>query len=332
MDDSLIPLSASQSVGRARTLDSYAQDTINFVSTGLSGADRTKRNYAGDWKRFTEWCTGLDQQALPASTATLAAYLTHLAVDEKKKLATIQRAKAAIRKAHQLSGLPSPTSDELVKSQLEGISRTIGSKQKQAPAFTMAYFKRVMGDIDTSHAKGLRDKALLFVGLAGAFRREELSNLDIEHVHQVDEGLIIEVVRSKTNQKGEAEEKAIFYAPDRRTCPVRAVMDWVQFLVENGQHTGPLFVSFRKGQRLTKRRLSTNPINDIVFEYLGSHAKDGRYTAHSLRASFVTIAKLAGADDSEVMNQTKHKTADMIRRYTRVDTVLQYNAGKKLGF
>lgn len=46
----------------------------------------------------------------------------------------------------------------------------------------------------------------------------------------------------------------------------------------------------------------------------------------------MTIAKLAGADDSEVMNQTKHKTADMIRRYTRIDNVLQHNPGKKLGF
>jgi hypothetical protein len=45
----------------------------------------------------------------------------------------------------------------------------------------------------------------------------------------------------------------------------------------------------------------------------------------------VTIAKLNGADDAEVMNQTKHKTTDMIRRYTRLDNIRQHNAAQKLG-
>ena len=64
----------------------------------------------------------------------------------------------------------------------------------------------------------------------------------------------------------------------------------------------------------------------IVQRYLGAS-----YTAHSLRASLVTVAKLAGANDSEVMNQTKHKTSEMIRRYTRLDNVRQHNAAQKLG-
>jgi integrase len=63
-----------------------------------------------------------------------------------------------------------------------------------------------------------------------------------------------------------------------------------------------------------------------VKRYLG-----GKYSAHSLRASFVTVAKLAGADKAEVMNQTKHKTTDMIRSYPRLDNVRQHNAAQKLG-
>jgi len=45
----------------------------------------------------------------------------------------------------------------------------------------------------------------------------------------------------------------------------------------------------------------------------------------------VTVAKLAGADDSEVMNQTKHKRSEMIRRYTHLDNIRQNNAAQKLG-
>lgn len=43
----------------------------------------------------------------------------------------------------------------------------------------------------------------------------------------------------------------------------------------------------------------------------------------SMWSSFclATTAKLNGADDSEVMQQTKHKTSAMIRRYTRLDSI-----------
>jgi hypothetical protein len=87
-----------------------------------------------------------------------------------------------------------------------------------------------------------------------------------------------------------------------------------------------VFVSLRKGERLTEARLSDKSVNAVVQRYLGPS-----YSAHSLRASYVTIAKLASADDSEIMNQTKHMTSAMIRRYTRLDNVRQHNAAQKLG-
>jgi integrase len=204
---------------------------------------------------------------------------------------------------------------------LEGISREKGIKQKQAPAFTLAYFKRVVQGIDTQRPDGVRDRVLLLLGLPGAFRRDELASLDLAHLRFDDDGLVVELPKSKINQKGEAEEKAIFFAPDRRSCLVRAVKDWLELLQQHGRTSGPLFLSFHKGQRL-----STFSLNEIVQLRLGAP-----YTAHSLRASFVTIAKLNGADDAEVMNQTKHKTTDMIRRYTRLVNIRQHNAAQKLG-
>jgi len=38
-----------------------------------------------------------------------------------------------------------------------------------------------------------------------------------------------------------------------------------------------------------------------------------------------------GADDSEVMRQTKHRKSDMIHRYTRIEDIRLYNAAMKLG-
>ncbi len=320
---SLIP--TSNAVGSARSIDDYAESAARYVQTGQQGAANTQRAYAGDWRRFTAWCHEYGRPSLPADVPTAAAFVTALA-EAGKKVATIQRHCASLSKAHQLAGLPTPTDDRQFKVLLEGISREKGVRQKQAPAFTLAYFKRVVHGIDSDRPDGVRDRALLLLGLAGAFRRDELASLDIAHLRFDEDGLVVELPRSKTNQKGEAEEKAIFFAPDRRSCPVRAVKDWLEVLDQHGQTSGALFRSFHKGQRLSRRRLSTFSLNEIVQLRLGAP-----YTAHSLRASFVTIAKLNGADDAEVMNQTKHKTTSMIRRYTRLDNIRQHNAAQKLG-
>ncbi|SNR96076.1 tyrosine-type recombinase/integrase [Hymenobacter mucosus] len=317
-NDSAVLVSANSS----SALTYLAEHTSRYVEAGLSGAANTAKAYAGDLKRFGSWCTEHGLEPLPASVDTLAGFVTHLA-ETGKKVSTIQRHCAALAKAHALRGLESPTDDKKFKVLLEGIARLKGVRQKQAPAFTLANFKRTVKSMDDQTLAGLRDRVILLLGFSGAFRRSELAALNMEDLFFSEEGLIVNLAKSKTNQYGAAEEKAIFYSPDVKLCPIRTLQAWVQRL---NRSTGPVFVSFRKGERLTERRLTDKHVNLIVQRYLGP-----TFSAHSLRASFVTVAKLAGADDSEVMNQTKHKTSEMIRRYTRLDNVRQHNAAQKLG-
>ncbi|NML67947.1 tyrosine-type recombinase/integrase [Hymenobacter sp. RP-2-7] len=296
--------------------------TSRYVESGLRGAANTIRAYAGDWQRFTTWCQVNQLDSLPAPVEALAGFLTELA-DAGKKVATIQRHAAAIAKAHELAGLDSPTADKKIKVLLKGIAREKKTRIKQAAAFTLATFKRTIKSIDVSTPTGLRNRALLLLGFTGAFRRSELEALNIEHLTFDEEGLVVSLDHSKTNQLGQAEEKAIFYSPDPALCPIRSLQAWLRVL---DRTEGCVFVSLRKNQQVTTRRMTTKYINLITQQYLGSG-----YTAHSLRASFVTVSKLNGADDSKVMNQTKHKTSAMIRRYTRLDNVRQHNSAKELG-
>ena len=83
---------------------------------------------------------------------------------------------------------------------------------------------------------------------------------------------------------------------------------------------------FARGEQITTDRLSDKQVARTTKHYIG-----GEYSAHSHRASFVTIAKLNGADDSQIMQQTKHRTRTMIDRYTRVQQVVRHNAAMKLG-
>ena len=316
-----LPASAARPAA-GLSLAHLSAHTARYVEAGLQGAPNTAKAYAGDWCRFSAWCAAHELAPLPAAVDTLAGFVTHLA-ETGKKVATIQRHCAAISKAHALRSFDSPTDDKKFKILLEGIARLKGVRQKQAPAFSLALFKRTVKAIDAHTLAGLRDRVVLLLGFTGAFRRSELTALNVEDLSFSEEGLIVNLAKSKTNQLGAAEEKAIFYSPDVKLCPIRTLQAWVQRL---DRSTGPVFVSFRKGERLTDRRLTDKHVNVIVQRYLGP-----KYSAHSLRASFVTVAKLAGADDSEVMNQTKHKTSEMIRRYTRLDNVRQHNAAQKLG-
>ncbi|WP_246455540.1 MULTISPECIES: tyrosine-type recombinase/integrase [Hymenobacter] len=145
---------------------------------------------------------------------------------------------------------------------------------------------------------GLRDRALLLLGFAGAFRRSELVALNVEHLKLTPQALLIHLDKNKTNQYGEVEDKAVFYAPDDRYCPVRSMQAWVAVL---GRDTGPLLVSLKRVPKQVAQpstfRLSDISANKLVQQHLG-----GQYTAHSLRASFVTIAVEAGQSNKAIKN------------------------------
>ena len=321
MNSNLI-ITNQESSNQSLSLSNELKAKLNeYGRLGLQGAYNTQRAYKTDLKNFNEWCEENGQIALPASPETLAGYVAHLA--DTCKWATINRRLAAISKLHQLQNLETPTQNRVFKTVMEGIKRANGIRQKQAPAFKLHKLKSILRDIDTESNAKLRDKALLLLGFTGAFRRSELVALNIEDLQFTEEGLIVSMQKSKTNQYGDYEEKAIFYSPEAVLCPIRTLQSWMQRLEKNAD---ALFVRVRKGDKITTDRLTDKTVNDLVKTYFGTE-----FSAHSLRASFITIAKINGADDSEIMRQSKHKTSAMIQRYTRIEDIKQHNAAMKLG-
>jgi site-specific recombinase XerD len=311
-----------QNINQSASLPTDLKEKVNtYGRLGLEGAVNTQRAYKADLKDFNEWCALNGQIPFPVSPETLAAYVSHLA--DFCKWATINRRLAAISKLHQLNDLETPTQNRIFRVVMEGIKRTKGIRQKQAPAFKLNILKQLLREFDTESNANLRNKALLLLGFTGAFRRSELVALNVEDLSFTDEGLIVSMNKSKTNQYGDYEEKAIFYSPEAVLCPIRTLQAWIQKL---DKASDALFVRVRKGDRLTSERLTDKTVNDLVKTYFGVE-----FSAHSLRASFITIAKINGADDSEIMRQSKHKTSAMIQRYTRIEDIKKHNAGMKLG-
>ena len=148
---------------------------------------------------------------------------------------TLGRRLAAIRYAHKLAKLPDPTDDEGVHAAMKGARRklTVAPKQKAA-ATAEILASLLMRTPDT--LTGKRDRALLALGFAGAFRRSELVALDVEDLREDPEGLRVMVRRSKVDQEGRGFEKAIPHG--RFIRPVALVREWLDAA---GITSGPVF-------------------------------------------------------------------------------------------
>lgn len=172
-------------------------------------AANTRRAYRADWAHFAGWCEEQGEAALPADPATVARYLVAHAKVLKK--ATLTRRLSGISVAHQLAGLDSPTSDVLVRTTMQGIRRQKVDEQEtqKDPAVTQV-IRKLVGTFDES-SKGIRNRAMLLIGFAGAFRRSELVSLNVQDIKATREGLVVTLRRSKTDQEGQGQVKGIPY-------------------------------------------------------------------------------------------------------------------------
>lgn len=237
-------------------------------------AANTIRGYRSDWTEFTTWCTQAGHDAFPATPAAVAGYLTALA-GHGAAVGTMSRRLSAIRFAHRLRDLPDPTENARVVAVWEGIRRTHGAPPVQATPLMPPELFDVLAACPTTKrwaagskrapepdVAGARDRALLLVGFVAALRRSELAGLTLEDVGDHDNGLVLTLPRSKTNQYGDAAELVVLPRsgnPDR--CPVAAVKAWVQLA---GITTGSLLRPVSKGNRALPRPLTAAAVNDLV--------------------------------------------------------------------
>jgi site-specific recombinase XerD len=144
------------------------------------------RGYRSDFQAFRVFCIFRGVDALPARPETVTGYLAHQA-ENGRAANTITRRCAAIRFAHRLADFEPPTNSEHVRATLRGIRRAVGAApERKAPV--LAETARAMALSAPEGLKGLRDRALLLLGFAGAFRRSALVALDVADLEETDDG------------------------------------------------------------------------------------------------------------------------------------------------
>lgn len=280
------------------------EDVEDFVRESLS--DNTRRAYASDLARFEAW-----GGTIPASTEMIAAYLTYHA--SSHACTTLTRWLASLSKAHRALRTTDPTKDELVRSVLRGVRRRHGRPPAQAAPLTREILfetlEAIPGDL-----RGVRDRALLLIGFAGGFRRSELVSLEVTDTAGVEEGLVLTIRKSKTDQIGNGRKIGIPYARGRH-CPVKALRAWIS---EASISDGPIFRPVDRHGIISITALSGQAVSLMIKERMSVARLDPTgFSGHSLRSGFVTSAAKAGISSWKIRQQTGHASDAMLARYIR---------------
>ena len=290
-------------------------------------APATRKAYLKDFELFGVWCQDRGLDVLPASVEAVAAFLAYEA-DRGVKPSTISRRCAAIRYVHSFGkhrSSPSPTADERVKAVVRGIRRTHGvAARRVLPATAdrvIAMAPRLDGTLAT-----LRDRALLLLGFAGAFRRSELVALDLADIEEVPEGLRVTIRRGKTAQEGAGAVVAIVRG--EVACPVTALLEWLRAA---NITVGPVFRSVRRGDHVQQARLTDRSVANIIKSHAERAGLDpADFSGQSLRAGFLTSAAKRGASLFKMMAISRHRSTASLVGYVRDQELFVDHAGSGL--
>ncbi len=291
-------------------------ETLNNIKSSKSL--NTIRAYKSDFKDFSNFCKKNNFKSLPADPKIVSFYITHLS--SISKVSTLKRRLASISVVHKIKGFYIDIKHPLIIENFMGIQRKLGVFQKSKKPILINELKEIIKTIESTEKneiKKIRNKALILVGFAGGFRRSELVNIKLDDLEFTKEGLKIFIQRSKTDQSGEGMTKAIPYFKDKNFCPVVSIKNWIEIIKNK---TNSLIFD-----------ISDKMVAVLIKKYLQKAGFDNtKYSGHSLRSGFATVAADHGADEKSIMNMTGHKSSTMVRRYIKETNLFKNNPLNKI--
>lgn len=305
-----VPPANPDTPGKA-VLAQHAFRAEAFIAQALTA--NTRRAYRASFADYADWCRRLGIEPLSADPRLIGMYLAGLP-ERQFKYATIRMRLSAIAAAHRAAGRVVDLKDPRIARVMEGIARSVGTRVLAAKP-VLADELAAMALALPATAAGTRDRALLLIGFGAAMRRSELVALDLDDVTVTDNGLKVLIRFSKTDQVGAGEEIGIHRSGDPKLCPVKALDAWLSL---RGHRPGPLFQQVTRSGNVRPARLSDRGVARAVKAAAIAIGLDpARYSGHSLRAGLATSASNAGAELLHIMNQTRHRSVETVRRYVR---------------
>lgn len=290
--------------------------SLRYVRAAVS--DNTRRAYTSAIRHFERW-----GGKLPAKPVMIIDYLTHYAADLNPRTLSVRL--AALRQWHRVQGFADPTGNEVVRKTLKGIRRKHGRPLRKAKAFSAEDLERLMAQLQQQDLTSARDRALLLVGFLGAFRRSELVCLRVADLKLEEDGYVVTLPRSKTDQSGEGISKGLPYLTEP-LCPVAALQKWLDTANIN---EGPIFRGIDRWGKVKDKALNPDSVNSILKKVAGKAGLScaPELSGHSLRRSLATSAYRAGAKFSAIKRQGGWKDDRTVSGYIEEAQQFEGNVG-----
>ena len=312
----------------------------------MAKAENTRIAYRAAVRAWCAWCEHRGLTPLPASGDDVA---TFLAAERRRGLApnTIDLRRAAIRYLHRAAGCAVPTGDICVAETVAGIRRDAARKgelpEKKAAA-TASIIGQILAKI-ADDPRGLRDKALILVGFAGALRRSELAAIRVEHLEQTERGLRLTIAQTKGSQAA-AVTIPLPYG-DTELCPVRALARWREVA---GITAGPVFRRIWLPKKANEGgstcgqpagavppsppRIGIDAISPFAIAsmvqaraaaagFAGPH-----FGGHSLKRGALTTGMERGVHPADLKRLGRHKSFDVLGEYLQFGDLFDRHALK----
>ena len=300
-------LPAAIAAGAITRLDQLAQIPEEEVWLQAQKSARTRRAYRADVTNFLKTLgIGSADQLRQVDHRAVIVWERHMREIEAAAPSTIRRRLAALSSLfrHLVShGLAERNPASEIRR--PAINRDEGSTL----AFSTVHARQLLDAPAADTVAGRRDRAILSVGLQVGLRRAEIAALKVGDLHQNRGCDSLRVIR----KGGRRDALAIHPETAKR---LRA---YLTLAGHKGDSDGPLFRPLRhNGHRQESRRaMDPDSIDQVLRKYAAALRLGRGYSAHSMRATFITTALDAGVALEDVQRAAGHRDPGTTRLYDR---------------
>ena len=279
-----------------RTRRAYRFDVRHFMATlGITSHEELRQV---DHRAVIAWERSMRETGRPAAPSTIRRRLSALSSLFKHLVRHGFAAKNPVTEIER----PAINRDE---GTTLAFSKVQAGKLLAAPAPE----KKTKHDKTAPHIEGLRDRAILSVGLQVGLRRAEIAALKVGDLHQNRGYDSLRVTR----KGGRRDALAIHPQTAAR------LRDYLGAAGHGGDIDGPLFRPLHHNGKESQARRAMHPdaIDRVVRKYAAALGLTRGYSAHSMRTTFITTALENGAQLEDVQKAAGHRDPSTTKLYDR---------------
>ena len=267
----------------------------------------TERALRADLRIFVSWCRQHVLEPMPASIATVVAFIDEMERDRAP--ATVRRYVASIASFHRVLRAPNPVDSAAVRLALQRMYQIRGRRQAQVQGLTWSLRNRLL-EAAGSRLIDTRNRALVGVAYDTLLRRSELVSLRVSDLtEEVDGSGTLLVRKSKTDAEGTG---AVLYLARDTVMLVRGWLD------RSGLTGGRLLRSVRKDGSVGEQL----PPGQVPRIYKAMARRAGlpadtvdALAGHSTRVGPVQDMIACGIELPAILQAGRWKSARMVQRY-----------------